>query len=95
MSLHAKNMEMALILSEADAIVAPMPFQASRLPVALRERAQIIHEGKVQRNRNARWVSADGRVLDGTKPVITFVSRTLEPLRGLHIFMRSLPRLLE
>lgn len=99
MSLHAKNMGMALALSDADQIVAPTPFQASRLPAAFRHRTTILHEGvdltKVRRNAEATWTTADGRVLDGKRPVVTFVARRLEPLRGFHIFMRSLPGLLQ
>lgn len=98
MELHAKNIGLALALSEADAIVAPTPFQASRLPDMFRRRTEILHEGvdtaRIRRNAKARWTTADGRVLDGSRPVITFVSRKLEPLRGYHIFMRALPRLL-
>jgi len=98
MELHAKNIGLALALSEADAIVAPTPFQASRLPDVFRQRTEILHEGvdtaRTRKNPEARWVTADGRVLDGSRPIITFVSRKLEPLRGYHIFMRSLPRLL-
>ena len=37
----------------------------------------------------------DGRVLNRTGPVVTYVSRTLEPMRGFHTFMRALPSLLE
>jgi glycosyltransferase involved in cell wall biosynthesis len=33
--------------------------------------------------------------LDSATPVITFVNRTLEPLRGFHIFMRALPAVLD
>lgn len=99
MELHAKNIGLALALSEADAIVAPTPFQASRLPEMFRARTEILHEGvdlgRVRKNPGASWVTPDGRVLDGSRPVITFVSRKLEPLRGYHIFMRCLPRLLE
>lgn len=99
MELHVKNIGLALALSEADAIVAPTPFQASRLPDVFRQRTEILHEGVdtagIGKTPGARWVTADGRVLDGSRPVITFVSRKLEPLRGYHIFMRSLPRLLE
>lgn len=99
MELHAKNMGLALALTEADAIVAPTPFQASRLPEVFRQRTEIVHEGvdvdQVTRHPQPRWRTADGRVLDGSRPIITFVSRRLEPLRGFHTFMRSLPRLLE
>lgn len=99
MELHAKNIGLALALAEADAIVAPTPFQASRLPDVFRARTQTLHEGvdtaRIRRNSGARLATQDGRVLDGSRPVITFVSRKLEPLRGYHIFMRALPRLLE
>jgi glycosyltransferase involved in cell wall biosynthesis len=99
MELHAKNMGLALALSEADAIVAPTPFQAGRLPEVFRQRTTILHEGvdlaHVRRNPTAKWVAVDGREIDGSRPVITFVSRKLEPLRGYHIFMRALPRLME
>lgn len=37
---------------------------------------------------------SSGRQLDGSTPVVTFINRRLEPLRGYHIFMRALPRLL-
>lgn len=98
MELHAKNMGLALALSEADVIVAPTPFQASRLPGVFRERTEVLHEGvdlgRTKRNPAAKIVTPGGKVLDGSRPVITFVSRTLEPLRGYHIFMRGLPRLL-
>lgn len=99
MELHAKNIGLALALSEADAIVAPTPFQAGRLPEVFRRRTEILHEGvdlsHVRRKPGARWTTAEDRVLDGSRPIITFVSRKLEPLRGYHTFMRSLPRLLE
>jgi glycosyltransferase involved in cell wall biosynthesis len=99
MELHAKNIGLALALSEADAIVAPTPFQASRLPGVFRQRTEILHEGvdleRIRKNPAARFATTSGKVLDGSRPVITFVSRKLEPLRGYHIFMRALPRLLE
>jgi glycosyltransferase involved in cell wall biosynthesis len=40
-------------------------------------------------------VLPDGRVLDRSRPVITYVSRRFEPLRGFHVFLRALPRLLQ
>src|SRR3546814_13349866 len=36
----------------------------------------------------------DGRAIPPGAPVITHVNNNLEPLRGLHIFARALPRLL-
>jgi glycosyltransferase involved in cell wall biosynthesis len=36
----------------------------------------------------------DGTVLRAGDPVVTYVSRNLEPYRGYHVFMRALPALL-
>lgn len=37
----------------------------------------------------------DGRLLDRSRPVISFANRRFEPMRGVHVFMRMLPRLFE
>ena len=99
MQVHAKNLGMALAYSEADVIVCPTPFQASTLPIGLQSRVRVIHEGvdvgHARRQPNARFILPNGRVLDGSKPVITFINRNFERLRGFHIFMRALPAFLE
>lgn len=96
--LYAKNAGMALALAEADAIVAPTPFQASLLPAAFRQRAQIIHEGvdtaTVRRHPSPKLTMGNGKVIDGSRPLVTIINRRLEPLRGFHIFARALPRLM-
>jgi glycosyltransferase involved in cell wall biosynthesis len=95
--IQAKNATMAMAYAEADRIVAPTRFQASLLPAAFRERAAIIHEGvdpkRVRPDPNAR-LEAGKHVLDRGTPVVTFVNRRFEPLRGYHVFMRALPRFL-
>jgi glycosyltransferase involved in cell wall biosynthesis len=96
--VRAKSATLCLAYCQADALVAPTTFQASRLPLPLRDRAHIIHEGvdteDLQPRAQARLDLPDGRYLDGAMPVITFVSRTLEPYRGFHRFMRALPEVL-
>jgi glycosyltransferase involved in cell wall biosynthesis len=95
--VHAKNASMAMAFAEADRIVAPTAFQASALPHAFRSRATILHEGvdtdRVRPDAGA-YLKIGERVLDSSTPVITFVNRRFEPLRGYHIVMRALPRLL-
>jgi len=95
--VHAKNATMAMAFAEADGIVAPTAFQASMLPQAFRSRAVILHEGvdtdRVRPDPTAQ-VKIGDRTLDRSTPVITFISRRFEPLRGYHVFMRALPRVL-
>ena len=96
--VEAKNAVMALALTQADAIVAPTEFQASVLPSIFRPRVRVIHEGvdveAIQPGPAAPFPLADGRVLAPGAAVITHVNNKMEPLRGLHIFARALPRLM-
>jgi glycosyltransferase involved in cell wall biosynthesis len=94
----AKNAVMAMALADAEAIVAPTRFQASRLPPVFHPRVRIIHEGvdvdAIRPGPPEPFVLDDGRVIAPGVPVITHVNRHLEPMRGLHVFARALPRLL-
>jgi len=96
--VDAKGLPMAYAYAHADAIVTPTPFQASTLPPAFRPHARIIHEGidveAVRPGAAAPFELADGRVLAPGTPVVTHVNNHMEPLRGLHVFARALPRLL-
>jgi glycosyltransferase involved in cell wall biosynthesis len=98
MRAHAKNMGLALSYVSADAIVCPTPFQASTFPEGLQSRIHVLHEGvdvsRAHRKPNAKLKLKTGAVLDGSTPVITFINRNFERLRGFHIFMRALPALL-
>lgn len=96
--VHAKNAVLALSYLGADRIVAPTPFQASVLPEQLKPRVRVIHEG-VDTSQARRIDQAALRLgdvtLDRSTPVVTFINRRFEPLRGFHIFMRALPDFLE
>jgi glycosyltransferase involved in cell wall biosynthesis len=98
----AKNAVMALALTDADVIVTPTEFQASVLPSVFRPRVRVIHEGvDVEAVRpgppeslSSSFTLPDGRVIAPGAPMITHVNNHMEPLRGLHIFARALPRLM-
>ncbi|CAN7236541.1 glycosyltransferase [Phenylobacterium sp. LjRoot225] len=94
----AKNAVMAMALAEAEVIVAPTAFQASRLPPAFHARTRVIHEGidveAIRPGPAEPFQLADGRVLTPGAPVITHINNNMEPMRGLHSFARALPRLL-
>lgn len=94
-----KNAVMSLALTDADAIVCPTEFQASTLPSIFRPRIRIIHEGvdvaAIRPGPAAPFDLPDGRVIEPGAPVITHVNNQMEPLRGLHIFLRALPKVLD
>jgi glycosyltransferase involved in cell wall biosynthesis len=94
----SKNAVMALAYTDADAIVAPTAFQASTLPAVFRPLIRIIHEGvdtdAIHPGPAAPFALPDGRVIAPGTPVITHVNNHMEPMRGLHIFARALPRLM-
>ena len=103
LKVEAKNAVMAMAYAQADVIVAPTAFQAGSLPAAFRDRARIIHEGidtDAIRPGSAEPYALDdgplgaGRVIAPGTPVITHVNNNMEPMRGLHILARALPRLL-
>lgn len=99
MRSHAKNASQLLAYAFADRIVCPTRFQAGSFPPPLQSIIRVVHEGvdisHAARRPDASFRLPSGRTLDGTIPVITFVNRTLEPLRGFHIFMRALPAVLD
>lgn len=92
-----KNAVMSLAYTDADAIVAPTAFQASTLPAVFQTLVRVIHEGvDVDAARPGAAVPValpDGRAIEPGAPVVTHVNNKLEPLRGLHIFLRALPAL--
>lgn len=96
---HAKNATQLLAFAYADRIVCPTAFQASSFPSSLQPMIRVLHEGvdidHAERRHGATLRLPDGRgTLDGSMPVITFVNRVFEPLRGFHVFMRALPAFL-
>jgi glycosyltransferase involved in cell wall biosynthesis len=96
--IKAKNAVMSMAYADADAIVAPTEFQRSLLPPVFRERTRVIHEGvdtdAIRPGPAEPFELPDGRVIAPGTPVITHINNQMEPLRGLHIFARALPRLL-
>lgn len=100
MELRTRNASMELALLDADQGIAPTAWQAGSFPATLRQNISVLHEGidtgLICPERNARvGLDQAGLQMRPGDEVITFVSRNLEPLRGYHVFMRALPRILE
>ncbi len=97
--LRTRNATNLLAFEAADWGHSATQWQRSLYPPAMRERITAIHEGVdteiVRPNPDAKFrVPGSGRTLTRRDEVITYAARNLEPYRGFHVFMRSLPELL-
>jgi glycosyltransferase involved in cell wall biosynthesis len=97
--VRTDNMSQLVSLVDADAGISPTQWQRSRYPQLLQPHIRVIHDGVdldvVKPDPMVRvTLPQQGLVLDRNTPVITYVSRNLEPYRGFHVFMRALPEIL-
>jgi len=92
------NMVQQSSLLAADWGVSPTRWQSSMYPAEFQSRLSVMHDGidtqALAPDEQATFSLPDGRSLQRGDEIITFVSRGLEPYRGFHIFMRSLPELM-
>lgn len=90
-ALHTLNLEMC------DAAISPTQWQKSRYPAVYQPKIQVIHEGidtdLMAPDPQASAALPDGTLLFAGQPIVTYVTRNLEPYRGFHIFMRALEKL--
>lgn len=98
--VRTDNMIQLASLADGDDAISPTLWQRSRYPKTLASRIKVIHDGVdlsvVTPDSSAKLeLSGSSVVLDGQSQVVTFVSRNLEPYRGFHVFMRSLPAVLK
>ncbi|MFD2183684.1 glycosyltransferase [Rhodoplanes azumiensis] len=97
-AIDMKNAATLLALAGRARGVSPTRWQRSTYPESLQPLIEVVHEGidttRATPDPVATVVLPDGRRLRVGDEVITFVARNLEPLRGYHVFMRSLPRVL-
>ena len=85
-------------MADASLAVLPTRYQANTFPQRWQHKIAVVHEGvpetMLQLPRLQQLTIADGVTLGPDVPVVTFISRNLEPMRGFPTFMRALPRLL-
>ena len=93
-----KNANNLIQFHQADAAISPTHWQASTFPDHVRDKISVIFDGidtdRLVPNRETRLSLGNGQLVTSENEVVTFVNRSLEPYRGFHIFMRSLPKLL-
>lgn len=96
--LQLKNLNLMHGLVQSDVAVTPTEFQRSRHPELFQPKIRVIHDG-IDTARFAPSTKASvtlqkaGRRFVPGDEVVTFGVRQLEPYRGYHSFMRSLPEL--
>jgi glycosyltransferase involved in cell wall biosynthesis len=97
-ALHLKNAATLLGLLDCDAGVSPTFWQRSTYPQEFQGKIRVNHEGVdvdvAKPAPDATFRVLSGRELRRADEVVTFVARNLEPLRGYHVFMRALPRIM-
>jgi glycosyltransferase involved in cell wall biosynthesis len=97
-ALHLKNASTLLGLLDSDAGVSPTRWQRSTYPQEFQRKITVIHEGVdvdiAKPVPDATFRLPSGQQLRRSDEVLTFVARNLEPLRGYHVFMRALPRIM-
>lgn len=97
--VRGKNAATLLSLSECDLGLAPTAWQRGVFPSDFHGKIQVAHEGVdtdvVRPNDQAFFTLSSETTLTPSNNIITFVARNLEPYRGYHVFMRSLPDILE
>ena len=97
--LRTRNTTNLLAFEAADWGHSATQWQRSLYPPPMRSRITAIHEGVdtdiVRPNAKATFrLPGSARTLTRRDEVITYAARNLEPYRGFHIFMRSLPEIL-
>ncbi len=97
--LRLKNLNNLLHFEVVDAGISPTQWQASTFPEPFRSKITVVHDGidtEAVAPNQAVSLTLNGDIkLTRADEVITFVNRNLEPYRGYHIFMRTLPELLK
>ncbi len=96
--VRIKNAAHLLSLEAADRGISPTRWQRDAFPPEYRERIVLAHEGVdtdlARPDPAAELALGKGLKLTARDEVVTYVARNLEPYRGFHSFMRSLPELL-
>ena len=93
MRLRMKNAVNMLALDQCDRAVTPTEWQWRQQPERYRGKISIIHDGvdtdRVRPDPEAEIRLPDGTTVRSGDEVVTYVNRSLEPLRGLFVFAEA------
>lgn len=94
--LSIKNATHHLSLDRCDLGMTPTHWQARQFPEYFHSKLNVVHEGvdtNVVKPCSEAVFDLNGRSFTRADSVITFVNRNLEPYRGFHVFMRTIPKI--
>lgn len=99
--LRLRNTNNLLSMELADAAIAPTEWQKSTYPAWAQDKITVIHDGidlarlRFNPETSLTLSSPKGQyVFAPGNEVLSYVARNLEPVRGFHVFMRTLPEVL-
>ena len=97
--IRVKNAINLLNLELCDWGISPTFFQARQHPEVFRSKMSVLHEGidtEFIRPLESRALTLpNGKVLPKGTPVVTYVTRNIEPYRGFPTFIRAMEKVLE
>jgi len=103
--LVARNAPFLSACNQSDLMISPTKFQKSTAPIEYQNKIKVIHDGidtkSISPNKDpyinlfSEGFSQEKIKLTRSDKIIAFVNRNLEPYRGYHIFMKSLPEVLK
>ena len=96
--VHALNASTLLAMTDGDILISPTQWQRSTYPAEFQSRLQVAHEGvdlEIARPDPLAWFELPGgRRLTREDEVVTYLTRSLEPMRGFHVFLSAAPEIL-
>jgi glycosyltransferase involved in cell wall biosynthesis len=98
--LTTKNLVNLMNLELCDAGISPTVWQKSLHPAAYQKKIEVIHDGidtdiaKPGNGISTFSIPNTNKTFTSQDEIVTFVNRNLEPYRGYHSFMRSLPKIM-
>ena len=97
-NIRMKASFMQLVLETSSWNITPTAFQRSSFPQRWQQQISCLHDGidtvLTAPSANSKPLTLpNGRVISKDTPLVTFVNRIIEPYRGCHTFIRSIPAL--
>jgi glycosyltransferase involved in cell wall biosynthesis len=98
--IQLKNTPFLYALTQADLAISPTQWQKSRFPAWAQEKITVVHDGLdipaiTGPKPTSVRIPEKSIALKYGDPIVTFVARHLEPVRGIHMFMRAIPEILD